>query len=50
MTKKEQREFIFNKYKCIHCGEIVTRESSKQWIKSYCDKTDRYVRLQLIKD
>ena len=36
-----------NKYKCVHCKKIVDRESDKKWIKSYCDATGKYVRLQL---
>lgn len=35
-----------SKYKCTHCGVIVDRDSEKQWIKSYCAKTNKYVRLQ----
>ena len=38
-----------NMYKCKHCGMIVERESTKQWIKSWCDTTDRSVHLILIK-
>ncbi|OQB03122.1 MAG: VRR-NUC domain protein [Parcubacteria group bacterium ADurb.Bin216] len=34
-----------NKYKCNHCGAIVERESNKQWIKSYCENTDKDVHL-----
>ena len=40
---------VSNKYKCIHCGIVTERESKKKWIKSYCEKADQYVRLQLIK-
>ena len=35
-----------NKYKCIHCGKVVERESEKMWIKSWCDKVGKNVRLQ----
>jgi len=38
-----------NKYRCVHCKQIVERESSKKWIPSYCDRTGKNVRLQLIK-
>ena len=38
-----------NKYKCIHCGYIVERESDKKWIKSYCEMSGKNIRLQLIK-
>ena len=40
---------VKHKYRCKHCKKIVTRESDKQWIKSYCDDTDRYVHLQRVK-
>lgn len=36
-------------YKCKHCGQIVNRESEKQWIKSYCDEIGFKVRLMLVK-
>jgi len=32
-------------YKCSKCQGIVRRESEKQWIKSYCVRTDGYARL-----
>ena len=35
-----------NKYKCVHCKKVVERDSSKQWIKSYCVETEKTVRLQ----
>jgi hypothetical protein len=35
-----------NKYKCVHCKKVVERDSSKQWIKSYCVETGKTVRLQ----
>jgi DNA-directed RNA polymerase subunit RPC12/RpoP len=35
-----------NKYKCIHCGKVVERESEKKWIKSWCDEKGKDVRLQ----
>ena len=38
-----------NKYRCVHCNQIVERDSNKQWIKSYCEKTGKNVRLQLMK-
>ena len=33
------------KYRCVHCNEVYERDSDKAWIKSYCTKTDQYVRL-----
>ena len=33
------------KYRCVHCNEVYERDSEKAWIKSYCTKTDQYVRL-----
>ena len=38
--KKEE-----NKYKCNLCGEIVSRDSNKKWIKSFCEKTGKMTRL-----
>ena len=35
-------------YMCKHCNKIVGRESSKQWIKSYCEETGKVVHLKLI--
>lgn len=32
-------------YRCKWCKQIVLRESKKQWIKSYCDKSGKYVHL-----
>ena len=32
-------------YRCNHCGRVVTRESDKRWIKSYCETTGRTTRL-----
>ena len=39
-----------NKYKCKHCNKIVTRESNKKWIKSYCVEKEKYTRLILIEN
>jgi len=33
------------KYRCVHCNEVYERDSDKAWIRSYCTKTDQYVRL-----
>jgi phage FluMu protein Com len=33
------------RYRCVHCNEVYERDSDKAWIKSYCTKTDKYVRL-----
>jgi len=35
-------------YKCVHCGKTVERESLKKWIKSYCEETEKSVRLMLV--
>ncbi len=32
-------------YHCKHCGKTVKRKPGKAWIKSYCDKTGKMVRL-----
>lgn len=37
-----------NQYHCKHCGKTIDRDSSKQWIKSYCDEAGKDVRLILI--
>lgn len=34
-----------NKYKCNLCGKVVSRDSDKKWIKSYCDETNWKTRL-----
>ena len=36
------------KYRCSKCGEIVERESDKNWIKSYCDKKGILTRIYLL--
>ncbi len=36
-----------NTYRCGQCGKIVKRESTKRWIKSYCDATGKNARLML---
>jgi len=36
------------KYHCKHCGQTVKRQSEKKWIKSYCEKTGKNVRLQKV--
>ncbi len=33
------------KYKCKHCGKVVTRDSDKKWIKSICEETGITTRL-----
>jgi predicted RNA-binding Zn-ribbon protein involved in translation (DUF1610 family) len=42
---KRKRKY---KYRCPHCGKIVIRESTKQWVESYCEATGRNVRLQRV--
>lgn len=37
-----------SEYKCKHCGVIVIRQTSKKWIKSYCQKTGKNVHLMRI--
>ena len=32
---------------CPHCHKIIKRESTKNWIRSYCVEKERDVRLQL---
>ena len=38
-----------NKYKCPLCGKTIKRNSSKEWIKSFCTATGRDTRLIIIK-
>jgi ribosomal protein L37AE/L43A len=38
-----------NKYKCNKCGKIVTRNSTKVWINSYCDDSGKTTRLYKIR-
>lgn len=45
-----ERRIRTSKYRCVHCGEVVERESIKKWRNSYCSKTGRNVRLQLINE
>lgn len=39
-----------NKYRCKHCNKIVKRESTKQWINSYCSTTNKTVRITIVKE
>jgi hypothetical protein len=32
-------------YHCRQCGQYVTRASTREWIRSYCDRTERDVHL-----
>lgn len=32
-------------YRCSACGKIVMRQSSKRWIKSFCDSTGKNVHI-----
>ena len=43
------KELIMAKYKCKHCGKTINYKSKKQWIKSYCDKTKKWIYLIKIK-
>ena len=36
-------------YYCKHCGKTVRRDSEKAWIKSYCEKAGKEVRLMRLK-
>lgn len=35
-------------YRCSHCCKIVKRDSEKQWLKSWCEQSQKYVRLQKV--
>ena len=34
-----------NAYRCNHCGRTAERDSTKRWIKSYCERTGKMTRL-----
>jgi phage FluMu protein Com len=34
-----------NHYRCTHCQRIVTRDSTKAWVESYCTRTGKIVHL-----
>jgi len=38
------------KYYCKNCDKTVLRESDKAWIKSWCEKIQKYTRLMKVKD
>jgi len=38
------------KYRCIHCGKIQLRVTDKQWVKSYCEISEKYVHLVLVNE
>jgi phage FluMu protein Com len=33
------------RYRCAYCKQVLTRPDGKAWIRSYCERTQRYVRL-----
>ena len=37
-----------NLYQCRWCHKIFERDSNKKWIRSYCYKAGRYVRLIMV--
>lgn len=43
MTKRKRR------YHCKHCGSTKIRVSDKKWIKSWCVKAGKDVRVVLVK-
>jgi ribosomal protein L37AE/L43A len=43
-----RRAVLGHEYRCPHCARVVRRASTKAWVKSYCDTTDRYVHLQRV--
>ena len=49
MVASKDKRVTMNKYRCVHCKKIVKRESTKQWIESYCEETGRIVHLMLVK-
>uniref|UniRef100_A0A6H1ZNC2 Uncharacterized protein n=1 Tax=viral metagenome TaxID=1070528 RepID=A0A6H1ZNC2_9ZZZZ len=37
------------KYRCKHCGRVLLRRSTKQWIANWCYTTGRDVHLMRLK-
>ena len=37
------------RYRCRHCRKTVLRPSTKAWLTSFCDDTDKTVRLTRVK-
>lgn len=50
MRAFESTNGVVMKYRCKHCGKVVRRKSDKAWIPSYCEKTEKNVRLVRIRD
>ena len=50
--KTQPRPRTSYRYRCPHCGKVVTRECGderpKQWRKSFCETTGKDSRLQLM--
>ena len=38
------------RYRCAHCQRIVRRVSTKRWVKSWCDRTNRRVHLMRLSE
>jgi hypothetical protein len=36
-------------YRCNHCGKTVLRDSTKAWVRSFCETTGRHVHLVRVK-
>lgn len=36
-------------YRCKHCGKTVEREGTKQWRKSFCEKTGKNTHITKVK-
>jgi len=46
MTDRE----ILIQYRCSKCGGIFRRNSNKKWIRSWCEKTDKWARLMRVEE
>jgi len=39
-----------SKYRCKWCKKVVLRDSTKAWIRSWCDETGQWTRLMRVKE
>jgi ribosomal protein L37AE/L43A len=45
---KRRPEVVGDPYRCPHCGVVVLRESTKAWVASFCNISEKRVRLQRV--
>lgn len=49
MGKRRTERLWHPRYRCVHCGKVVMRASTKRWVKSWCEATGREVHLQRVR-